>query len=218
MPRSALLGICFAVGTMVGVLGTALHGNIWLIGEPESGLVLPWGSALSLLILFLLLLWAGTTGRSLVEVMLAGGMAFTVATAAYIWPGPDQLVVPYSSVTMQHLPGPVIASLVWWIGSALVTIMAMLVVKWILLRDDYQQRQAQQAGAEWSSEATTHQWVPGQPDQEGHWNQAGQWSQAAQTWQADPSHQTGPPWRPKAQDSTQPGEEQSSWQSTGSER
>ena len=51
MPRPVLLGASFAVGIIAGILGTALHGNIWVIGDVESGLVLPWGALLSLLLL-----------------------------------------------------------------------------------------------------------------------------------------------------------------------
>jgi hypothetical protein len=135
MPRPVLLGICFASGVFLGVLGTVLHGNIWVIGDAESGFVVPWGAALALLILLLALLWAGTTGRSLVEVLVMGGTAFTVATIAYLWPGPDQLVVPYSPLAMETIPGPVIASLVWWLGAGAVTLFSMLLSTWILAKD-----------------------------------------------------------------------------------
>lgn len=135
MPRPVLLGICFASGVVLGVLGTALHGNIWVLGEPGSSAVVPWGAAVALCILLLSLLWAGTTGRSLLEPMVMGGTVFTMATAAYLWPGADQLAVPYSAVAMETVPGPVIASLVWWLGAGVVTAVAMILVKWILLRD-----------------------------------------------------------------------------------
>ncbi|MGO1192292.1 MAG: hypothetical protein ACTMHH_00325 [Nesterenkonia sp.] len=135
MPRSILLGICFAAGAIIGILGTALHGNIWIIGEAQSGVVLPWGAALALLLLLLGLVWAGTTGRSLTEPLVLGATVFTVASIAYIWPGADQLVVPYSAVTFESLPGPVIASLLWWLGSAAVTLVGLILVKWILAAD-----------------------------------------------------------------------------------
>lgn len=135
MPRSVLLGICFASGVVLGVLGTVLHGNILVIGEVGSGVVVPWGAAAALLILLLALLWAGTTGRSLLEPLVLGGTAFTVATIAYLWPGPDQLVVPYSPLAMETLPGPVIASLVWWLGAGAVTLVSMLISSWILAKD-----------------------------------------------------------------------------------
>ena len=135
MPRPVLLGICFASGAVLGVLGTVIHGNIWVMGDVGSGAVLPWGSAAALLILFLALLWAGTTGRSLAEPLVMGGTAFTVATFAYLWPGPDQLVVPYSPLAMETLPGPVIASLVWWLGAGVVTLISMVLTSWILAKD-----------------------------------------------------------------------------------
>lgn len=135
MPRPVLLGICFASGAILGVLGTVLHGNIWVVGDVGSGAVVPWGAAASLLILLLALLWAGTTGRSLMEPFVMGGTAFTVATAAYLWQGADQLVVPYSPLAMETLPGPVIASLVWWLGSGLVTLISMILNAWILAKD-----------------------------------------------------------------------------------
>lgn len=138
MARSVLYGICFAAGVIVGILGTMLHGNIWLIGEVDSGVVLPWGAALALLLLLLSMLWAGTTARSLTAPLLVGASAFTVATAAYIWPGPDQLVVPFSTVTFETLPGPVIASLVWWLGSAGVALLGLVLVKWVLVADTAQ--------------------------------------------------------------------------------
>lgn len=132
--------MCFAAGAIIGVLGTALHGNIWIIGEAATGVVLPWGASLALLILLLGLLWAGTTGASLTEPLLLGATTFTVASLAYIWPGPDQLVVPYSSVTFHALPGPVIASLLWWLGSAAITLVGLILVKWILVADAARQR------------------------------------------------------------------------------
>ncbi|GAA4828942.1 hypothetical protein [Garicola koreensis] len=135
MPRPVLLGICFAAGIIIGIIGTALHGNIWVIGEAQSGAVLPWGAALALLILLLGLLWAGTTARSLTEPLLLGATVFSVASIAYIWPGPDQLVVPYSSAAFQSLPGPVIASLLWWLGSAAITLVGLILVKWVLAAD-----------------------------------------------------------------------------------
>lgn len=135
MPRPVLLGICFAAGIIAGILGTALHGNIWIIGDVDSGLVVPWGAILSLLLLLLMLLWAGTTEGSLTAPLLLGASAFTVATAAYIWPGPDQLVVPYSAVAFDALPGPVIASLVWWLGSAGITLVGLIAVRWVLSAD-----------------------------------------------------------------------------------
>ena len=135
MPRAVLFVICFACGVILGALGTALHGNIWVLGEPGSGAVVPWGAAVALLILLLALLWAGTTGRSLVEPLVMGASTFTVATAAYLWPGADQLMVPYSALAVETVPGPVIASLVWWLGAGVVTLVSMLLVKWILIRD-----------------------------------------------------------------------------------
>ena len=130
-----MLGISLLCGVVLGILGTLLHGNIWMLGEVDSGVVLPWGAALGLLILLLGMVWAGTTARSLADPTLMGVAAFTVATAAYLWPGPDQLVVPYSPLAFETLPGPVIASLVWWLGCAGVTIAAMLLVKWVLVAD-----------------------------------------------------------------------------------
>lgn len=135
LPRPVMLGASLLGGVVLGILGTLLHGNIWMIGEVDSGVVLPWGAALGLLILLLGMMWAGTTARSLVEPTLLGITAFTVATVAYLWPGPDQLVVPYSPLAFEALPGPVIASLVWWLGCAAVTIAAMLLVKWVLVAD-----------------------------------------------------------------------------------
>jgi hypothetical protein len=60
---------------------------------------------------------------------------FTVATVAYIWPGPDQLMVPYSAEVMEVLPGPAIASLVWWLGSGIVALASMILAKWMLARE-----------------------------------------------------------------------------------
>ncbi|WP_150460704.1 hypothetical protein [Nesterenkonia ebinurensis] len=135
LPRAVILGISLFCGVVLGILGTLLHGSIWMIGEVDSGLVIPWGAALGLLILLLGLVWVGTTSRSLAEPTLMGTATFTVATIAYLWPGPDQLVVPYSPVAFETLPGPVIASLVWWLGCAVTTIIGMLIVKWVLVAD-----------------------------------------------------------------------------------
>ncbi|WP_300343725.1 hypothetical protein [Nesterenkonia sp.] len=140
MARSALLGVCFACGVILGILGTVLHGNIWVIGEAGSGLFLPWGAALALLILLLAVLWAGTTSGRLAEPALLGGSAFTVATVAYLWPGPDQLVVPFSPAALESVPGPVIASLVWWFGSAVITAAGLIAGKWVVLADVAGQR------------------------------------------------------------------------------
>lgn len=133
--RPALLGVCFSAGVVLGVLGTALHGNIWMLGTTEAGTVVPWGAALALLMCLMAQLWAGLKSGSLLEPMLMGVTTFTVASIAYLWPGPDQLVVPYSPEAMQLLPGPTLASVIWWLGTAVVTFLAMVLVKWIVVRD-----------------------------------------------------------------------------------
>lgn len=135
MPRAVLLGICASTGVILGLLGTVLHGNIWVLGEPDSGWVIPWGAVLGLVMLYLAMLWAGTTAGRVAEPMLMGSAAFTVASIAYIWTGSDQLVVPYSQIAFAALPGPVIASLLWWFGTALVTCAAMITVRMILIYD-----------------------------------------------------------------------------------
>lgn len=142
MARSVLLGICFASGAILGVLGTVLHGNIWMLGDVESGLVVPWGAAVALVILLLGQVWAGMTAGRLIEPMLMGATTFTVASVAYVWQGPDQLVVPYSQIAFETLPGPVIASVLWWLGSAAVTVVAMFLIKWILMMDATRARRA----------------------------------------------------------------------------
>ncbi|MDR8018069.1 hypothetical protein [Nesterenkonia aerolata] len=136
MTRAAILGVAFASGAILGVLGTALHSSIWIFGETRGGLVVPWGAALALLICLLAQLWIGLRSATLVDTAVMGITTFTVATAAYLWPGADQLVVPYSSEAMEMLPGPTIASLVWWLGSAAVTLVSMVLVKWIVARDE----------------------------------------------------------------------------------
>ncbi|MDO5493661.1 MAG: hypothetical protein Q4F53_08645 [Nesterenkonia sp.] len=136
MRRAALLGAAFSFGAVLGVIGTALHGSIWMIGDVRDGFVLPWGAALALLICLLAQLWVGLRSGSLVDTAVMGITTFTVATAAYLWPGPDQLVVPYSPEAMEMLPGPTIASLIWWLGSAAVTLITMVLVKWIVARDE----------------------------------------------------------------------------------
>ncbi|GAA1157523.1 hypothetical protein [Nesterenkonia sandarakina] len=133
--RPALLGVCFSAGLVLGILGTLLHGNILVLGSTETGTVLPWGAALALLMCLMAQLWAGLKSGSLAEPVLMGATTFTVATIAYLWPGPDQLVVPYSPEAMALLPGPTLASLIWWLGSATVTLIAMVLVKWIVVRD-----------------------------------------------------------------------------------
>lgn len=142
--RPVLLGVCFAAGGVIGVVGTALHGNILMLGSTDSGFVVPWGAVLALVILLLAQLWAGMTSGSLVEPLLMGATAFTVATAAYVWPGPDQLVVHYSALAWETLPGPVIASALWWMGSAVVTMVAMILVRLILIKDAALQRRIAQ--------------------------------------------------------------------------
>ncbi|MGJ9405384.1 hypothetical protein ACHABQ_03545 [Nesterenkonia aurantiaca] len=133
--RPALLGVCFSAGVVLGILGTVLHGNIVMLGPTETGTVLPWGAVLALLMCLMAQLWAGLKSGSLLEPMLMGMTTFTVASIAYLWPGPDQLVVPYSPEAMALLPGPTLASAIWWLGSAAVTLIAMVLVKWILVRD-----------------------------------------------------------------------------------
>lgn len=155
--RPALLGVCFAAGAIIGVLGTMLHGNIWVIGEPSSGLILPWGAVLALLILLLALLWSGMTAGSLTEPMLMGATTFTVASIAYLWPGPDQLVVHYTPIAWEQLPGPVLASALWWLGSALITCVAMILTKWLLMKDALQQKQAAAAQAQAHLRGEDHQ-------------------------------------------------------------
>ncbi|MBO0595674.1 hypothetical protein I2485_07610 [Nesterenkonia sp. E16_7] len=133
--RPALLGVCFSAGVVLGILGTVLHGNIVMLGSTETGTVLPWGAVLALLMCLMAQLWAGLKSGSLLEPMLMGVTTFTVASIAYLWPGPDQLVVPYSPEAMALLPGPTLASVIWWLGTAAVTLISMVLVKWILVRD-----------------------------------------------------------------------------------
>ncbi|GAA1137020.1 hypothetical protein [Nesterenkonia lutea] len=135
-----LLGVCFSAGVVLGILGTVLHGNILVLGPTETGIVIPWGALLALVMCLLAQLWAGLKSGSLVEPMVMGVSTFTVATIAYLWPGPDQLVVPYSPEAMALLPGPTLASLIWWLGAALVTVLAMILVKWIVVRDRFASR------------------------------------------------------------------------------
>lgn len=130
-----LMGVCFSAGVVLGILGTVLHGNILVLGSTESGTVIPWGALLALVMCLMAQLWAGLKSGSLAEPMVMGVTTFTVATIAYLWPGPDQLVVPYSSEAMELLPGPTLASLIWWLGAAVVTLLAMVLVKWIVVRD-----------------------------------------------------------------------------------
>ncbi|GAA1813749.1 hypothetical protein [Nesterenkonia flava] len=141
MARPVLLGICFATGLIWGALGTLIHGNLWIIGGTQTGLVLPWGAALALLIALMAQIWAGLTAGRLTETLVMGASTFTVASIAYGWPGPDQLMVPYSPQAYELVPGPVIASGLWWLGSAGVTLLAMVLVKWILARDAYRRAQ-----------------------------------------------------------------------------
>ncbi|GAB3841989.1 hypothetical protein [Nesterenkonia populi] len=143
MPRAGLLGACAAIGVILGIIGTALHGNIWMLGEVGTLAVVPWGAALGLALLLAAQLWAGTTARAMLEPMVMGIAAFTVATAAYIWPGPDQLMVPYNELTWESLPGPVLASLIWWGGTAVITFAAMLLTQGILAKDDLARRRAE---------------------------------------------------------------------------
>lgn len=131
-----LMGVCFSAGVLLGLIGTALHGNLHMIGDVQDGTVIPWGAALALLLCLLAQLWAGLRAGSLLEPTVMGITTFTVVTAAYLWPGPDQLMMPYSPHSMELLPGPTIASLLWWLGSAVVTLVSMLLVKWVLARDD----------------------------------------------------------------------------------
>ncbi len=107
--RPVLMGVAFSVGVILGVLGTALHGNITMIGTVQDGTPILWGAGLALLIALLAQLWMGLTADSLAESTVMGITIFSVATLAYIWPGADQLMVPYSPQTMDALPGPTLA-------------------------------------------------------------------------------------------------------------
>lgn len=133
--RPVLMGVAFSLGVILAVLGTALHGNIIMIGTVDEGTPILWGAALALLICLLAQLWMGLQADSLLESTVMGITIFTVTTAAYMWWGPDQLMVPYSPETMDALPGPTLASLVWWLGSAGVALLAMVLIRWILVRD-----------------------------------------------------------------------------------
>ncbi|GEM_PF-1472270 len=133
--RPALMGVAFSVGIILGILGTALHGNIIMIGTVEDGTPILWGAGLALLIAFMAQLWIGLQVGSLAESTVMGITTFTVVTLAYMWTGPDQLMVPMSAETMDALPGPTLASALWWLGSAGVALLAMILIKWILVRD-----------------------------------------------------------------------------------
>ncbi|GAA1172356.1 hypothetical protein GCM10009674_05240 [Nesterenkonia xinjiangensis] len=141
-----LMGICFTGGAVIGVLGTAVHGNLWMLGETHTGFVIPWGAVVALLLSLLGQLWAGLRADSLLEPTVMGITTFTVVTIAYLWTGPDQLMVPYSAEAMQLLPGPTLASLIWWLGSAGITLVSMVLVKWILARDKAVARAAARPG------------------------------------------------------------------------
>lgn len=149
--RPVLMGICFSAGVVLGILGTAVHGNLWMIGQTHSGTVIPWGAALALLVCLLAQLWAGLRADSLLEPAVMGITTFTVVTIAYLWPGPDQLVIPFSGEAYELLPGPTIASLLWWLGSAGITLLAMILIKWILARDKASARREStiHAGPDW---------------------------------------------------------------------
>ncbi|MFD5821204.1 hypothetical protein [Nesterenkonia xinjiangensis] len=144
--RPVLMGICFTGGAVIGVLGTAVHGNLWMLGETHTGFVIPWGAVVALLLSLLGQLWAGLRADSLLEPTVMGITTFTVVTIAYLWTGPDQLMVPYSAEAMQLLPGPTLASLIWWLGSAGITLVSMVLVKWILARDKAVARAAARPG------------------------------------------------------------------------
>ena len=133
--RPVLMGVAFSLGVILGILGTALHGNIIMIGAVESGTPILWGAGLALLITFTAQLWIGLQAGSLAESTVMGITTFTVVTLAYMWQGPDQLMVPMGAETMDALPGPTLASALWWLGSAGVALLAMILIKWILVRD-----------------------------------------------------------------------------------
>ena len=133
--RPAVMGLVFSIGAVLGVLGTGIHGNILVLGEPGSAAVVPWGAALALLMALAAQLWAGLWAGSLVEAAVLGITVFSVASLAYVWPGPDQLMVPYSAEVMDALPGPAIASLAWWLGSGVVALASMILTKWLLARE-----------------------------------------------------------------------------------
>lgn len=133
--RPVLMGLAVGIGAVLGVLGTALHAGIWVVGETQGGLVIPWGAALALLICLLAQLWIGLRADSVVESTTMGAVTFSLVTATMVWPGADQLAVPYSAEAMEALPGPTIASLVWWFGSAGITFVSMLAVRWLIARE-----------------------------------------------------------------------------------
>ncbi|GAA3279931.1 hypothetical protein [Nesterenkonia halobia] len=133
--RPVLMGLAVGIGAVLGVLGTALHAGIWVVGETQGGLVIPWGAALALLICLLAQLWIGLRADSVVESTTMGAVTFSLVTVTMVWPGADQLAVPYSAEAMEALPGPTIASLVWWFGSAGITFVSMLAVRWLIARE-----------------------------------------------------------------------------------
>lgn len=133
--RPVLMGLAVGIGVVLGVLGTALHAGIWVIGETQGGLVIPWGAALALLICLLAQLWIGLRADSVVEPTTMGAVTFSLVTVTMVWPGADQLAVPYSAEAMEALPGPTIASLVWWFGAAGITFVSMLAVRWLIARE-----------------------------------------------------------------------------------
>lgn len=120
-----LLGV--ALGSVVGILGTIQHLNLFWVGE-APGIGIPWGAMFGLIFVGVAVLWVGLRLRSILAALGVAMGAYTLAVLMSFWPGTDQFAVPITARTWELIRWPVIAELTWLIGIPVVSVVMMFVV------------------------------------------------------------------------------------------
>lgn len=120
-----LLGV--ALGSVVGILGTIQHLNLFWVGE-APGIGIPWGAMFGLIFVGAAVLWLGLRLRSILAALGVAMGAYTLAVLMSFWPGTDQFAVPITARTWELIRWPVIAELTWLIGIPVVSVVMMFVV------------------------------------------------------------------------------------------
>lgn len=111
--------IAVVSGLLAGVVGTAVHGNIWRLAP---GVWIPWGALLALALLLSLSVWSGTTTRRIWAAAVPGIVAYGAAFAL-AFGRQDSALVVLSTTSAIGLCG-----LLWFGGILIITLISVVVV------------------------------------------------------------------------------------------
>lgn len=122
--------VALVTGVITGFVGTVMHLNSYWTGS----FGIPWGVALALLIAGLGQWWLGLRTANVLAVGLTGiGQYVTLAVMTLFSRG-DLFTVAPSAQTWEFVPHLVIASVVWYVGLLVLTIVLMVLVNRTLQR------------------------------------------------------------------------------------